>query len=162
MALDVTVARSDNDPARRRFLTWFLNTSFAALLGSMLYPVLRFLNPPRIPEATTNEVEAGAVNDPELLEKGFKIVRFGAEPVILVRASETEFRAFSATCTHLDCIVEFKKERSCIWCNCHNGEYDLTGRNVAGPPPRPLTPYKVQIAAAKSSGQPGTIVISRG
>jgi Rieske Fe-S protein len=91
-----------------------------------------------VPEAATNQVEAGATNDPDLVDRGFKIIRFGADPVILIRVSETEFRAFSATCTHLDCVVEFHKEHERIWCNCHNGEYDLHGRNVAGPPPRPL------------------------
>ena len=59
--------------------------------------------------------------------------RFGAEPVILVKAGESDFRAFSATCTHLDCIVTCRKDKGDIYCNCHGGTYDLTGRNVAGP-----------------------------
>jgi Rieske Fe-S protein len=83
------------------------------------------------------------------------------EPVILIRVNETEFRALSATCTHLDCIVGYRKDLSRIWCNCHNGQYDLNGRNVAGPPPRPLTPFKVNVTAGKA-GQPGTIVVSKG
>ncbi len=32
-----------------------------------------------------------------------------------------------------------------IWCACHNGHFDLTGRNIAGPPPRPLEEYRVEI-----------------
>ena len=126
----------------------------------MIYPVLRFVSPPRIPEASTAQAEAGLVNDPELLANGFKIIRFGAEPVIVVRTGEADIRAFSATCTHLECIVGFNKERNRIWCNCHNGQYDLTGRNVAGPPPRPLTPYKVDIVT-RDPHQPGTIVVSK-
>lgn len=145
---------------RRRFVNWFLGTGIGALLVSVLYPVARFVSPPQLPEASTNEVEAGATNDPELLEKGFKIVRFGAEPVILVKVGDADFRAFTATCTHLDCVVGYQKDRTRIFCNCHNGEYDLTGRNVSGPPPKPLTPFKVHVAS-KGSGQPGTVVISR-
>ncbi|MGZ5441279.1 MAG: QcrA and Rieske domain-containing protein [Thermoanaerobaculia bacterium] len=144
---------------RRRLINWFLGTSFGALILSILYPALRYVTPPRIAEATANEVEAGEANDPELREKGFKIVRFGAEPVILVRAADEKLYAFSATCTHLDCIVGFQKEQDRIWCNCHGGAYDLTGRNVAGPPPRPLTPYKVNLVA-KGSG-PATIIVSK-
>jgi len=30
-----------------------------------------------------------------------------------------------------------------VWCACHNGVYDLEGRNVSGPPPRPLERYDV-------------------
>lgn len=147
-------------PERRRFLNWFLATAAGAFLVSVLYPVLRFISPPVIPESTTAEVEAGLTNDPELLAKGFKIVRFGADPVIVVRVSETDYRAFSATCTHLDCIVEYRKGLQRIWCNCHNGQYDLTGRNVAGPPPRPLTAFRVHLVA-KGSGQAETIVVGK-
>jgi Rieske Fe-S protein len=147
-------------PERRRFLNWFLGTAAGAFLASVLYPVLRFISPPVIPESTTAEVEAGLANDPEILDKGFKIVRFGAEPVIVVRVSETDYRAFAATCTHLDCIVEYRKGQQAIWCNCHNGHYDLTGRNVAGPPPRPLAAYRVHLVS-KGSGQPETIVVAK-
>jgi cytochrome b6-f complex iron-sulfur subunit len=145
---------------RRRFVNWFVGTSFGALLASVVYPVFRFVSPPRIPEAVTNSVDAGSANDPVLLDKGFKIVRFGAEPVLLVRLSDSEFRAFSATCTHLDCIVGFQKDQNRIYCNCHGGTYDLNGRNVAGPPPRPLTAFKVNLAA-KRAGEPAAIVISK-
>lgn len=144
---------------RRRLLNWFLGTSFGALVASIVYPIARYVTPPHVPEATANEVEAGEANDPELREKGFKIVRFGAEPVILVRAADERFYAFAATCTHLDCIVGYQKEQNRLWCNCHGGAYDLTGRNVAGPPPRPLAAYKVNLVA-KGSG-PATIVVSK-
>ena len=144
---------------RRTILNWFLGTSIGALLVSVIYPVMRYMTPPKITEAATNQIEAGEVNDPQLLERRYKIVRFGAEPVILVKAADNDFRAFSATCTHLDCIVGFQKEQTRIYCNCHGGCYDLQGRNVSGPPPRPLTPYKVNVVA-KGSG-PGLIVVSK-
>ena len=144
---------------RRQLLNWFLGTSFGALIASVIYPVLRYMTPPKIAEANTNQIEAGEVNDPQLLERGYKIVRFGAEPVILVKAADNDFRAFSATCTHLDCIVGFQKEQTRIYCNCHGGCYDLQGRNVSGPPPRPLTPYKVNVVAKGS--EPGLIVVSK-
>ena len=148
------------DPGRRKFLNVFLGSSVGALLLSALYPVLRFINPPSIPEASTSRVEAGPVNDAQFLDKGYKIVRFGAEPVLVVRVADGDFRALSATCTHLDCIVEFQKDKQRIWCNCHNGEYDLNGRNVAGPPPRPLTPYKVDVVPG-TPGKPGTVIVTK-
>lgn len=144
-------------PERRRFINWFLGTSIGALMASVLYPIARYVSPPRIPEAGTAQVEAGLTDDPVLREKGFKIIRFGADPVIVVRAAENDYRAFSATCTHLDCIVGYQKDRNRMWCNCHGGAYDLTGRNIAGPPPRPLTAFKVHLVA-KSEGV-STIVV---
>jgi Rieske Fe-S protein len=145
---------------RRGFIRWFLGTSMGALMAAFFYPVFRFISPPTLPEATTNQVEAGATNDPELLEKGFKIIRFGAEPVIVVRVAESDIRAFAGTCTHLDCIVEYHNDQKRIWCNCHNGEYDLKGQRVAGPPPKPLEPFKVDLVEKEPRG-PQTIVVSR-
>jgi cytochrome b6-f complex iron-sulfur subunit len=146
-------------PNRRKFINWFLGTSFGALTVSIVYPILRYISPPRIAEATTQEVEAGETNDPAYLEKGFKIIRFGAEPVIVVKAGENDYRAWAATCTHLDCIVGYQKDKSRLFCNCHGGAYDLTGRNTAGPPPRPLLAYKVNLAP-KPSGT-SVIVVSK-
>ena len=147
-------------PGRRRFLNWFLGTSVGALLASIGWPLIRFLTPPRLPEPSAREVEASSMRDPELMEKAFKIVRFGADPVIVVRLSDTDVRAFSAVCTHLDCIVTYRKEKDLIWCYCHNGVYDLTGKNIGGPPPRPLAAYKVNLVAGGSSGSE-TIVVSK-
>lgn len=141
-------------------MNWFLGTSAGALLAAILYPVVRFLSPPRVPEATTQSVEAGTTEDPELMTKAFKIVRFGADPVILIHPAESDFRAFTAVCTHLSCIVEFRKEKGVIWCNCHGGVYDLNGKNIGGPPPRPLAPFRVNLVA-KGPSQPATIVVSR-
>jgi cytochrome b6-f complex iron-sulfur subunit len=147
------------DPGRRRVLNWFLGTSFGALLLAVLYPVGRFLNPPEVETAATNEADAGVTNDPEFLEKGYKIVRFGAEPVIVIRVSDTEFRAFSAVCTHLACIVEYSKARKGIECNCHNGRFNLQGQVTGGPPPRPLAPFNVHLVA--QSGGPSRVIVAR-
>jgi cytochrome b6-f complex iron-sulfur subunit len=143
---------------RRRFINWFLGTSFGALIAAIVFPIARYVSPPHIPEPSTAQIEAGTADDLDLLQKGFKIVRFGADPVIVIRVAEGVFRAFAATCTHLDCIVGFQKAENRIWCNCHGGAYDLTGRNVGGPPPRPLTAFKVDLVPR---GATSLIVVSK-
>lgn len=137
-----------------------LGGSLGSLGAWLLYPVLRFVNPPRVPEASATQVDAGPTNDPAFVDTGYKIVRFGQEPVILIRVDEQDFRAFSATCTHLDCVVEYQRDKERIWCNCHNGVYDLTGSVVSGPPPRPLQPYKVDVVS-RGSGQAQSLVVSK-
>jgi len=148
------------DATRRRVLNWLLNSSFGALAAAVFYPVARFVSPPEMPEADTNLVEAGLSNDPELVDKGFKILRFGNDPVILLRSKDSEYRAFAATCTHLDCIVEFHRDENRIWCNCHNGAYDLQGQVLSGPPPKPLQAFRVDLVD-NGPGQPSAIVVSR-
>jgi cytochrome b6 len=64
-----------------------------------------------------------------------EISRFGSRPGILVRTATGEFRAFSAACTHLGCIVQYRGDIGHIWCACHNGHFDLNGQQIEGPPP---------------------------
>ncbi len=64
---------------------------------------------------------------------------------ILINTPAGELKAFSATCTHLGCIVQYRSDLSQIWCACHNGHFDLNGKNVEGPPPRPLEEYVVNV-----------------
>ncbi len=128
----------------RRFLArWLLGGGFTASIVSFLYPALKFMNPPELPEASVNEVTAGKVQD--LKPNSGKIVKFGSRPALLVRLGETEFRAFSAICSHLNCTVQYQESTHQIWCACHNGLYDLNGKVVSGPPPAPLEEYDVRL-----------------
>jgi Rieske Fe-S protein len=142
LQLEVVVT-GDSNEQRRGLIRWLLGGGFVISLTSFLYPIIRFLNPPSVSESAVNQVVAGKVQD--LKPNSGTIVRFGDIPVILIRVNETEWRAFSAVCTHLSCIVQYQPERTRIWCACHNGVYNLQGQVVSGPPPLPLRPYAVHI-----------------
>jgi cytochrome b6-f complex iron-sulfur subunit len=131
------------EPEKRTFLKLILSGGLVALFGSIFYPILAYLKPPEEGEVEVSSVKAGKVGEME--KDSGKIVKFGSKPVILIRTASGDFKALSATCTHLDCTVQYKKELGLIWCACHNGKYDLEGRNVSGPPPRPLEEYRVII-----------------
>ena len=128
---------------KRDFLKWILSGGLLAFVGSVIYPVLAYLKPPHQGEVEVSSVKACKQN--EIEKDSGKIIKFGTKPVILIRTADGELRAFSATCTHLDCTVQFSKDRGLIWCACHNGKYDLSGRNVSGPPPRPLDEFRVVV-----------------
>jgi len=147
MPAQVTDSSRDGEASRRSFLNGFLGAALATLSGVVFYPVLRFLSPPRIPEAATNRVLAGTVG--ELAQAKWKIFAFGSEPGILIQTASGEFRAFSATCTHLSCTVQFDAGTKRIWCACHNGWFDLEGLNVAGPPPRPLARFVTNVVGSE-------------
>ena len=126
---------------RRRFLDYLLGTSVVATMGAIFYPIFQFMSPPPIIEAMQNSVEGGKLA--ELPVNSGKIFKFGSKPGILVRTEAGELKAFSAVCTHLECIVQYRPDTKQIWCACHNGQYNLSGKNIGGPPPRPLEEYKV-------------------
>lgn len=151
---DVSVHRKDHptDPSRRRAIDWLLGSWLVGVCGAVFYPVMRFLVPPEIAEAPTTSVKAGSAAS--LLPNTARLVPFGQTPAIVVRLRTGELKAFSATCTHLSCTVQFRPDLEHIWCACHNGHYDLTGRNIAGPPPRPLDAFDANV-------QGDDIVISR-
>ncbi len=129
--------------SKRDFLKYLLGGSVLAWLGSVLYPIVAYLRPPEQPEVEVSSVKVGKLET--LAKESGTIVRFGNKPVIVVRTAGGDVRAFSATCTHLDCTVQYRKDMGLLWCACHNGHYDLNGRNIAGPPPRPLDDYRVII-----------------
>ena len=128
---------------RRGFLDWMVRLVGTSLGAFVLYPVLRYLVPPRIPEAVTRRVVAAKKD--ELAPGSFKTFPFGSQPGILIRSADGEYRALSAVCTHLGCTVQYRNSDRTIWCACHDGLYDLEGRNISGPPPRPLETYVVHV-----------------
>jgi len=130
-------------PPRRRFVEVLLGGGLFASLVSFFYPVLRYLIPPRVADLGGDETVAARVG--ELRPNGSKIFRFGTRPAVLLMTAEGEFRALSAVCTHLSCTVQYRSDLHQIWCACHNGLYDLNGRNVSGPPPRPLEVFQVHV-----------------
>lgn len=128
----------------RRLVNMFLGTSLGALFISVFYPLVKYLSPPKLAEPT-----AFSVTIPwkitELKANSGRIFRFGSRPGLLVKTPAGELKAFSAICTHLDCTVQYREDRQVIWCACHNGVYDLNGKNISGPPPRPLDPLQVKV-----------------
>ena len=129
---------------RRSALTRLLLGWTALVVLPSLYVVGRYLVPPLRNLARVSSVIASKVN--EIPRNAAKIVKLGTKPVVVVHTESGEYKAFSATCTHLGCIVEYRGDRGGYFhCNCHGGEYDLTGKNISGPPPKPLARYDVSI-----------------
>ena len=62
---------------------------------------------------------------------------------LLVLKTEDGVTAFSRRCTDLGCLVSWDRQREQFVCPCHQGIYDKTGKNIAGPPPRPLDRFDI-------------------
>ena len=130
--------------SRRGFINWLLGTSFGGLLLAVLYPVGRYLIPPPAGESASTSVTL-SIRPEDVPPNSGQIFKFGNQAGIIVRTSSGELRAFSATCSHLGCIVQYRDDLSRVWCACHNGHFDLNGRVVQGPPPAPLETFVVNV-----------------
>jgi len=68
------------------------------------------------------------------------------DPCLLIRMHDGKLLAYSQKCTHLSCAVIPEIDQGILRCPCHEGIFDLaTGRNIAGPPPRPLPIIELEV-----------------
>jgi Rieske Fe-S protein len=138
----------------RTLTTWLLSTSVGGLLLAVLYPAGRYLVPPASSESAAASVTLPFGPDDVAPNSG-QIFKMGSRAGILIRTAAGDLRAFTAQCTHLGCIVQYRSDISHIWCACHNGHFDTAGRNIEGPPPGPLEEFDVNVREDQ-------IVVSKG
>lgn len=87
--------------------------------------------------ATTSEIPVG----------GGKV--FSAEKVVVTQPTAGEFKAFSAVCTHMQCLVD-QVASGTIDCPCHGSEFSVkNGSVVSGPAPSPLPAQAIKVAGGK-------------
>lgn len=135
----------DEGISRRKFLDRAMAVIGIGFAASVLYPVFKFLVPPKSGEADAAQVKLPFTRtDLEKEPQRSKTFRFGRTLGIILLTPSGELKALSASCTHLDCIVQYEPDQSLLWCACHNGKYDLNGGNLSGPPPRPLQKFVVK------------------
>jgi Rieske Fe-S protein len=146
--------------SRRDWLVTSLKAIVVATVVVLLYPVARFLRPRKQTQSGAMEVVAPFRLN-QLKQQPQTPFNMGGKPCLVIYTPDGEVRAFNAVCTHLDCTVEYQANPGRIICHCHQGVYDLYGRNVSGPPPRPLEVYKVTLRSDKDKPGQEEIIVSR-
>ncbi|NOX55657.1 MAG: Rieske (2Fe-2S) protein [Planctomycetes bacterium] len=144
------------DRLRRRVVQAGLGLFGVGYAGAIAYPIYRYLQSPARRAATESAVTEVSLPDADKLEPGSALMfLFGSRPAMLIRHLDDTWVAFDAVCTHLGCTVKFEPKNNRIFCACHGGTYDpKTGAAVAGPPPKGLTVYRVEV-------KDGEVIVSR-
>ena len=137
---------------RQFFLYSWVATSFA-LLGEGLGILFAFLRPREEAESSDGWLTIGKVED---FPVG-SVTLFGREKLYLVRL-EGGFLAQYRVCPHLGCIASWEKEYDRFWCPCHAGVFSRTGEVMAGPPPRPLDLFPVEVVEGEIRVDTSTIM----
>ena len=128
---------------RRSLLDLLLGAGFLGFFASIIYPVLRYLKP-LAPQESAGALRLTREELGRLEKEHSLILRQGPTRILLFEDSEQRLRAMEARCTHEGCTVQYVPGDSVVWCACHNGRFDLDGRVISGPPPRPLARWLAQ------------------
>ena len=142
------------DLSRRK---WISRVGLGAILigiGGQAYALFRSL----VPNVLYEDPQRFKVGTLDQFTEGAKFIE--DKRVFIFRQKNT-LHCISATCTHLGCTVKMQRldqpkkvsvrgreidEQVEFACPCHGSKYYGDGTNYAGPAPRPLAHYKIEIA----------------
>lgn len=65
------------------------------------------------------------------------------------KKKDGEVIAFAPSCTHLGCAFHYDEKQKNYLCPCHTSTFDLEGRPLEGPAPRPLDRYETRVEGGK-------------
>lgn len=139
---------AEGNMTRRRFNKIGMSAVGACYAAAMGYPIYRYLSTPARRADEAAAVSEVSFEEAKLPPAGSALMfRFGAHPAMLIHHADGTYACFDAVCSHLGCTVQYQAEQGRIFCACHGGVYDpKSGKNIAGPPPKPLKPFTVEIA----------------
>lgn len=152
--LEQDAESSPGKKSRRTFLASLgVGATLVAVAGQM-FAYLRSLKPNVLYESPLRFKIGG-------IDQFGEGARFLEDKRLFVFRQGKTFHAISATCTHLGCTVKMQKlnqpkkvttrgrqieEHHEFHCPCHGSKYYGDGTNYAGPAPRPLDYFKLEVS----------------
>jgi Rieske Fe-S protein len=135
-------------PERLRALVLIVNSVVSVIAGALSGLLGVFALKPAAAPARDRWIRAGALSDLEPHVPASRVLvvprvdgwyrERAPQTVFLVWDGEKQVHAMSATCSHLGCQVRWDSKNKKFRCPCHGGVYDVSGKVLEGPPPRPL------------------------
>jgi len=141
---------SESRQSRRKFLLGLSWTGLSLSTAAFSAAVLKFFWP-RVSMRPATTVQVGFPQDYQVGQ----VVYYPGRK-LFVQRDAGGFLSLSAICTHLGCIVAWNADYQMFLCPCHGGKYDALGRNVEGPPPRPLDAFPLRL------NDNGLLVVDKG
>jgi cytochrome b6-f complex iron-sulfur subunit len=139
--------------SRRGFMKSIITIWFSVLSLPFIYAVTKYIEPPakkfKSKSQTQNNNESNIIPIESVPENSGKIVSIEEEPVLIVRKSGNDISVYSAVCSHLNCLVGYRKNENDIICNCHGSTFTLDGLPTKGPAVKPLKKLASTVADGK-------------
>lgn len=140
---------------RRLFCLGCIYAMSAVIAGALAIPAVLYLFLPPGSRKGSQWVDAGdlaqvPIKQPEALNfrrtsvDGWKISSEKATAWV-VKTANQQVLAFSPWCTHLGCAYHWDDLKKEFLCPCHGSVFDMEGKVVSGPAPRPLDRYETKL-----------------
>lgn len=126
---------------RREFLNTFFGGSLIAFFSGSLYSVLKFAFPTLGKEPDFVVLSKKDFSD--IPKNSTKAFAWGGVLGLYFKKEDNSVVALKGVCTHMECNVAYKSAEKKFYCACHQGWYNDTGKNIAGPPPKPLEFFEI-------------------
>jgi len=132
---------------RRTFLNTLFSGWLLAFSAGSLYTLLRFAFP-----TLGKEPDFVVLNATDFLSipaNSVKPFAWGGKVGLLFKRSSGAIAALKGVCTHMECNITYRPEENKFYCACHKGWFDENGKNIEGPPPKPLEFFTVTTSDEK-------------
>lgn len=140
---------------RRKVLAYLTGLVGAAIAAALGIPLAAFYVAPSLARRRPVRVNLGPVSslrpgEPTKFTYSYfrvdgwleKVVRGTAYAVM----TDNGIFVLSNICTHLGCGVRWDRDAKAFLCPCHDGRFDIRGKVIAGPPPKPLPRFTHDIS----------------
>lgn len=141
--------------SRRNFLNTAIGAVGAVITAIIAVPVAGYFIDPALRQSGSKGswVKLGPAADLSETPKQFAVSTERLDGFMTQKVNATVYAytvngeplALSNTCTHLGCPAAYTEADKEFHCPCHGGVYDITGKNIGGPPPKPLPRFATKI-----------------
>lgn len=156
------------EPTRRSFYGLFINLLGTAITAIVAVPAAAYLlikPKSSTPDDLVEIADANALPIGRPQEVLFTRTRVDGWKRVqektsawLVKTEAGQVTAFAPTCTHLGCAYHWEGDAKSFLCPCHDSVFDLSGKVLSGPAPRPLDRLIVEIENGKVLVNPNSKV----
>ncbi len=133
--------------SRRTFLNTLFGGWLIAVLSGGIYAFLKFIFP-----AVGKEPDFVVLNTADFVDipgNTVKTFAWGGKPGFFLKKADGTMLALKGVCTHMECNISYVADVRKFYCACHKGWFDDNGRNIEGPPPRPLECFEIVMNGPK-------------
>lgn len=145
--------------SRRKFLSFGIAAIATLISAATAIPFVAYAVSPALRKDQVRWLEVGLISDitlgvPKKLEYA-SLKRDGwveettKKAVWVLTKDGQNYTVYDPRCTHLGCAYSWQADKNRFFCPCHDGVFDLDGRVIGGPPPRPLDRFETKIENGK-------------